>query len=162
MALLSAPGQHTDSLSPSLPPSASPPAGDKLTESSCRLFQRRGGRLAAQGSRFAFFLPPPPRQSSFPGLRRQRCRCSCCCCCTAPSVPSTEEPHRRTPATAHRRTDRHVAEVRRSLSGGLKCTFFLEICTVHPHRPPSLPCDYSQFFLTGLSSCCRRCCSCLG
>ncbi|KAK2835079.1 hypothetical protein Q5P01_015563 [Channa striata] len=39
------------------------------------------------------------------------------CCCTAPSVPSTEEPHRR-------RTERHVAEVRRSprLSGRLKCS----------------------------------------
>lgn len=41
-----------------LSPAPRPPAGDKLTESSCRLFYRRGGRLAAQGSRFplSFFL----------------------------------------------------------------------------------------------------------
>ncbi|KAF3835787.1 hypothetical protein F7725_028345, partial [Dissostichus mawsoni] len=40
--------------------------------------------------------------------------------CTAHTVPSTEEPHHRTPATARRSTDRHVAEVRWSprISGG--------------------------------------------
>lgn len=46
---------NTPTLSLSLSSPPSPPAGDKLTESSCRLFQRRGGRLAAQGSRFCLF-----------------------------------------------------------------------------------------------------------
>ena len=52
-------------------------------------------------------------------------RPSACCC--------TEEMHRRTPVSPHRRMDRHVADVHR-----LKCSFgtFLR-CSVHQHRPLS-------------------------
>ena len=73
------------------------------------------------------------------------------CCCT-------EEPHRRTPATAHRRTGRHVAEVRR-----LKCNFrMFWRCTVHQHwlLSPQLQHRHrtglhwdSFISLTGLFSC---------
>ena len=79
--------------SPPPPLSPSPPAGDKLPESSCRWI--RGEAAVWQLRDPASFLSSSLATALSPGLLR------CCRRCTAPSVPSTEHRGAAAPHAGH-------------------------------------------------------------